>query len=146
MALSMKFIAGGAVCALTALVLAGCGSSGHQVISANEDCSNCHSTEKPRYELAKPTAGEVVECAPGTKVNVSTGGADAVLCSVVFTSEDGGSFVPVMSSNLGTSDTSFEAKEGVWAVVADEGDASHGVVRVVNPGTATDSAEVNIQL
>lgn len=146
MALSTKIIAGGAVCALTALMLAGCGSSGHQVISANEDCSSCHSTEKPRFELAQPTAGEVVECAPGTQVNVSTGGNDAVLCNVIFTSEDGGRFVPVMSSNLGASDTSFEAKEGVWAVVADEGDTSHGVVLVVNPGTASDSAEVNIQL
>ncbi len=141
-----KLIAASAVCALAALTLAGCGSGGHQVIASNEACSNCHSSEKPQFDVAQPTAGEIVECAPGTQVNVATGGNTAMLCSVIFTSEDGGSFVPVMASNLGSADTSFTAQEGVWAVVADEGDASHGVVLVVNPGTAADGAEVNIQL
>lgn len=146
MAFRMRLIAGSLFCAFAVLALAGCGSGGHQVISSNEACSSCHSSEKPQYESVQPAVGDnVVECGPGTKVNVVTNGKTAVLCSVIFTSEDGSRFVPVMASNLGTSDTSLEASEGVWAVVADEGDSSHGVVLVVNPG-ADSSAQVNIQL
>lgn len=139
-----KYVLGSAVCAALALSLAGCGSGGHQVIASNEDCSSCHSTDKPQFDSVASPKAEIVTCAPGSTVSVYPNGQDAVLCQVIFTAEDGSKFVPVMSSSLGSSETTFEAKEGLWAVVADEGDSSHGVLLMVEAGAPSD--DVNIEL
>lgn len=125
-------------------MLAGCsGGNTHQIIAAGQDCSACHSDEKATFEVAQPkdaaeTSGEVI---------VKTSAGKLVVCEVVFTSEDGSSYVPVQHSTVTVADgqASITLDEGTWAVCIDEGGSSKSVL-VTATSNSTAESPLTIEL
>ena len=117
-------------------MFAGCsGGNTHQIIAAGQDCSACHSSEKATFEVAQPkdaakTSGEVVAKTSADKL---------AICEVVFTAEDGSSYVPVQHSTVTVAgeQASITLDEGTWAICIDEGGSSKSVlVQATNDSTA----------
>lgn len=122
-----------ALLALSAL-LVGCAAGPHQVIDVTEECSSCHSDDKPTYEEVVPEGAEQV--APTVAVGTS---ADTVsVCEPIFTEEDGSYFVPRVVRTVPVSDGSatVELEAGTWALSLDQGDTATSKLVTVAEGGA----------
>lgn len=127
-----------------AAMLAGCsGGNTHQIIAAGQDCSACHSSEKATFEVAQPkdaaeTSGKVI---------VKTSADKLVICEVVFTAEDGSSYVPVQHNTVAVADgqASISLDEGTWAICINEGGSSKSVL-VQATGNSIAESPLTIEL
>ncbi len=102
-----------------AIGLTGC-SGAHQMISAGEDCSSCHSDSKSSYEVSSPKDAVTSN---GT-VNVKTSASSIIVCVPTFISEDGSRFVPEQrrTVNVSNGTATLELEQGTWALVVADGD------------------------
>ncbi|MCD8199407.1 MAG: hypothetical protein LUD25_00335 [Coriobacteriaceae bacterium] len=114
------------------LSLAGCGND-HQVIPQGKSCLSCHSEDKETYDITEAPESAIET---GTTLTVQTNADSIVVCTPIFTSEDGSTYTPVQYSTSTVTDgeVTLELDEGMWAIAIDKGDSSTSKLVNVVPG------------
>ena len=138
-----RFAAVCAVCCLaaaSALGIAGCSGGQHQIIGMGKSCSACHA-DKQTYDVA--SAKNAVESS--TNVTVETSADTVLVCSVVFTAEDGSAYVPERRNEINVSGGSatVELNEGYWALCTASGD-DVSKAQLVHVSSSGDAATVKL--
>ena len=132
-----------AVCSFAfAGTLVGCSGNGHQIISTSQDCLTCHSSGKETYEVASPSSAKTTE----GKVIVKTSAESLVVCTVIFTSSDGSSYVPENYKTVSVSNgqAEIELAAGIWAICIDEGGSSKSVLISSNGNASGEALSVEL--
>lgn len=136
-------LASAAIAALAAsAALVGCSGAQHQVVDSSNGCLSCHSEDKPTYEWGTQVPSSAVECA--LSVTVKTSADRVVVCTPLFTAEDGSSYVPVQQSAVSVRDgqAAVDLEEGLWVLALDEGDSAR--TALVHATAQGETAEVEL--
>lgn len=113
---------------ISSAILAGCSKhNSHQLVNKMSECPSCHTGEIVVYDDIIPPSSAVDV---GSMVEVKTKHNAIYVCTPLFTSADGSTFVPLIQKRVKAENgvATVRLEPGVWALAVDNGETANSIL------------------
>lgn len=129
---------------ISTALLGGCSShNSHQLVNKMSECPSCHTGEIVVYDDIIPPSSAVDV---GVTVEVKTNHNAIYICTPLFTSDDGHTFVPLIQKRVKAENGSATVRldPGVWVLSVDNGETADSILVESIPDIVTTTKKISL--